>query len=355
MRIISHIFVNFKRYITNPLLIGMTFIFPILIILGTNFTSKEGETGQVGIIDNDQSEYSQELSNKISESYDVIKLEGTAEANYGKLIDDDINTIYVIDNNFSKDIEAGTVPKLSSYNKGDTEGTMVLDNMVNNIISEMLKENIVGGISKNSITTEIHHEEVEKDDNSIHSLLMIFFYMFMGNTGAAVDILLLKKSKVLRRDISTPNRDIEIFGGIFGALLIIQWILSTLAYLVIRTALGMSYGNLGIIIWTLFLCSLVSTAVVIFVTRWIKNQVLGMLAISMISMISFLLALVGMQLDSFTGVPQLLTTLSIISPFQWMLKIVADRQIIIPSIILVLMSLVFFTAGSFKLRDYVKE
>lgn len=57
----------------------------------------------------------------------------------------------------------------------------------------------------------------------------------------------------------------------------------------------------------------------------------------------------------YKNIPVSLSRMSIISPFTWLLKIINTNEIIVPTLIIVLMSLVFFTAGSFRLRQFVKE
>ena len=108
-------------------------------------------------------------------------------------------------------------------------------------------------------------------------------------------------------------------------------------------------------ILVIVLCSLISTTIVVCVTRWLKNPIITSLATVIFGLLCFGISMVSMNLDSFENVPKIIEKLSIISPFTWMIKIAQNNQYIVPSIVIIFMSLVFFTAGSFRLRDYAKE
>ena len=57
----------------------------------------------------------------------------------------------------------------------------------------------------------------------------------------------------------------------------------------------------------------------------------------------------------FENVPEIVNKISLVSPFTWLLKIIETGNALVPTIVIILMSAVFFTAGSFKLRDFVKD
>ena len=72
-------------------------------------------------------------------------------------------------------------------------------------------------------------------------------------------------------------------------------------------------------------------------------------------LLAFGLGMLGTELTDYKNIPISISRISIISPFTWLLRIINTNDIILTTLIIVLMSLVFFTAGSFRLRQFVKE
>ena len=65
--------------------------------------------------------------------------------------------------------------------------------------------------------------------------------------------------------------------------------------------------------------------------------------------------MIGSSLMDISNVPEIITKLTLISPFYWLMQIADEGQILVGIVVLILTSAVFFTAGSFRLRDFVKE
>ena len=184
---------------------------------------------------------------------------------------------------------------------------------------------------------------------------MIFYFMLLDSSLIIDNILKLKAAKVLRRSIVTPNSDRQILGGIFIASFLIQGMLSSLAFVIVNAVVSFNNVNIPLSFLVIMLCSLVCTSIVIAATRWLKNPVIARFAVMIFAIVAMGLALVGLNLMDISNVPEIITKLTLISPFYWLIQIADEGQILVGITVIILTSAVFFTAGSFKLRDFVKE
>lgn len=356
MRLITLTIINIKRTIKNPAMLLMTFLFPMVVLFGVVGTGAEGSSlGKIGIIDNTSGKYSKNLIQELEEKYDIENLEGTVEDSYNDLRDKKLAMVYVLNEDFDKNIDLGKTPKIENYVVETGMGSIIAEDIINNYVNNLLEESINSGLSTNSIDSVIV-ESYEKDSNDYYmAVIMICYFMMIGATIITEDILKLKAQKVLKRVISTGNKDRQILGSLYISSFIIQAIISSLSLIVAIMMFKIERFNLGLGILAITLCSLITTAIIMTVTRWVKNQTLASLAVVIFGLLAFAVGILGTNLDEFSNVPKAIGYLSVISPFSWLGKIINGESIFISIIVIVLMSLAFFTLGSFKLRDYVKE
>lgn len=356
MRLIRLTIINIKRTIKNPAMLLMTFLFPMVVLFGVVGTGSGGSSlGKIGIIDNTSDKYSKELIQELEEKYDIKNLEGTVEDSYNDLRDKKLAMVYVLNEDFDKNIDLGKTPKIENYVVETGMGSIIAEDIINNYVNNLLEESINQGLSTNSIDSVIV-ESYEKDSNDYYmAVIMICYFMMIGATIITEDILKLKAQKVLKRVISTGNKDRQILGSLYISSFIIQAIISSISLIVAIMIFKIEKFNLGLGILAITLCSLITTAIIMTVTRWVKNQTLASLAVVIFGLLAFAVGILGTNLDEFSNVPKAIGYLSVISPFSWLGKIINGESIFISIIVIVLMSLAFFTLGSFKLRDYVKE
>lgn len=355
MRLINLTMVNIKRYMKNPMILIMTFVFPVAMLIGMFGTGANSSNAKIGVVNLDKSEYSNALVEKLSEAYDVREYEGTPQENYEDINDNKIGALYVIDKGFEAKIQGGEVPVVDVYKQEASAGAIIAEDTIDKFIKGKLQEGVTEGLSENYIETIIEIDRSKDKSDFTMSVLMICYFMLIGSSMITQDIIKLKTDRVLKRTICTGNSDIEVLGGMFGATFVLQTLLSSMAYVVIAPILKIQNANMGIAILSIALTSLVSTSIVVAATRWLKNQILANLGVVLFGLISFGLGMINIELSMFENVPVAITRLSVLSPFNWLIKILNDGEFIAPIIVILLMSGVFFTAGSFKLREFVKE
>lgn len=356
MGLIRLTFINIKRQLKNPFVIIITLLMTVALLLIINGGKGEDgdKIGTIGIVDKSNSIYSQEVISELEESYNIT-FTGEAEDNLNLIRDNKVGAIYVIDSNFSEIIESGNMPEVECYSNGTGNGTILADEIIKSYINKIVQENISEGLSTRSIRTIINNEKIPDKSSYIMIVLMLCYFMMIGGSIISEEIIKLKEQNVLRRTIATANSDRVILGSLFMSSFIIQGVLCSLGLLILIAVLKPENVNIGQGILAVVLGSLITTSLIVAVTRWIKNKKLASLAIVVIGLIAFVASMMQWGMDSVENVPIFIEGLSIISPFTWLLRIVDTGSILMPSLVIILMSAVFFTAGSFKLRDFVKD
>lgn len=355
MGLIRLTLINIKRHLKNPFMLIVTLILPIGMIL---FLSNDGGSegiGSIGIIDNSMSQYSDEIIDKLNEQYSVYIVDGSLEDNMNLLMENKVGAIYVIESNFKELLDKGEAPKVKAYKSQTTTGSIMAEDIITTYINDKLQEDISTGLSTNSTVTTIQTSDVVDKGDYTMTIIMICYLMMIGGSIITEDIMKLKVQKVLRRTIATANSDIEILGSLFLSTFIIQGVLSSLAFVILQSVLKMPNCNIAQGILIIFLASMFTTAMIVASTRWIKNQSLASLFIVLFGLMSFGIAMFSLEFNAFESVPDIISKISIISPFTWLLKIINTGEVLVPVVIITLMSVVFFTAGSFRLREFVKE
>ena len=348
------VLINIKRQLKNPSILLMTIVMPVIMLLFMNRTTTNEKLEGIGIIDNSKSNYSKEMVLKIEKEYTVDKLSGQIEDNYNLLRENKLGVIYVIEDNFQKQIEDGKAPKVKSYTIETSNGSMMAENIIKNYIFNTLEEKVTEGLSTNSITTVVQNVKEEKETYKM-TIIMLCYFMMLGGGIISTEIIKLKEQKVLRRTIATANKDVTILGSLFISSFLLQGIVSVVGFIFLANIIEIPTNKIPEGSFIILLGSLITTAVVVAVTRWIKNPVIASLSTIIFGLLAFGLGMLGTELTDYNNIPTSISRISIISPFTWLLRIINTNEIIVPTLIIVLMSLVFFTAGSFRLRQFVKE
>lgn len=356
MGLIRLTFINIKRQLKNPFVIIITLLMPVAMLLLMNGGKGQGsdKIGTIGIVDKNNSIYSQGIISKLKESYNITLI-GEAEDNFNLIRDNKVGVIYVIDSDFSEVLESGNMPEVECYSNGTGNGSILANEIITSYINKIVQENISEGLSTRTVKTIVNNEKIEDKSSYIMIVLMLCYFMMIGGSIISDEIIKLKEQNVLRRTIATANSDRDILGSLFMSSFIIQGVLCSLGLLILIAVLKPENANIGQGILAVVLGSLITTSLIVAVTRWIKDKTLASLAIVVIGLIGFVAAMMKWGMDSIENVPIFIQGLSIVSPFTWLLKIVDTGSILIPSLVIILMSAVFFTAGSFRLRDFVKD
>lgn len=346
---------NLKRYLKNPLMLFINVGLTVIILLSISNT--DSDLGNIGIINKDGGTYSKALIKEIEKEFSVTEYKGSVDKHYNKIIDNDIGVLYVIDKNFEEEISKGNIPKIKGYTLENSSGMV----FANNIIDKYISDKLINNNNNNKIDTSKYIETIiEKGDsvefdNYILIMIMVCYFMLISSTIIAEDIAKLKVQKVLKRALSTGNSDRVILGSMYIASFLLQCIGSLLSLIIAVPFLDMELFYFGRAIIVVVLTSLISTSIVVISSRYIKNPGLVSIVCVIYGLIAFVLAIVTLQLDDFTNISAIFKGITVISPLTWAINILKFEKVIQSITVLILMSIAFFTAGTFRLREYVRE
>lgn len=353
MKILLLTWINIKRYLKNLSVIVMLFIIPIILVTAMSLINQKQLNGEsiakeaLYIIDNDKSEKSKELVDAF-EGYNVIV--ENEKTIIRKIENGDINFAYKIEKGFGESLNKKNSPSIEQL-RGNDNVDFKVNSIINNFINKHMGLREVNPIK----TVELIDNEEANKFVTIISVMMICYFIILSNSNIVTDILKLRENKILKRIIGTPNKNYEIIGSMFLAVFILQFISSCLILFIINILFSLNTLEISNIFLVLILNNLFSTAVAIVGTRWLKEKGASEIIV-LYGLVNFILGiifvvsdLVGMEL------PAIINKIAMISPFYWFGNILSSKDIMLSSLIVIIITICFFTAGSFKLRDFIKE
>lgn len=355
MRIFKLTFINIKRQIKNPLMIVMGIVMPIILLLSIHSDMLGGSVQTMAVFSNDNSKEAKMLIDNMKENFNIKDyVDGNIEEGMEEVKDGKISTLFVIDEDYGKDLRNGIMPNITAYRATGGVGYLKTDNSIESFIKENINNKEIRDNEKNYIKTEVLRDETDKKNSMAMAVIMICYCMMISGSSIVEELLKFKKEQVLRRAVASPSRDIEVIGSLLLSSFIIQGGLAIIAFNIVQTILKFEGVNIGLVILTIFLGSLISNSIILAVVRWVKNESIASLVTVLTGLILFILGMLASNISMIENPPAFFKV-GIISPFTWMMRIVEGDGVIIPMIVILLMVLVFATLGSFKIREFAKE
>lgn len=344
MKLFNIALVNMKRFLKTPQIIGVIlmqaiFMVMFMFVLETG-SSSPSTIGDIGVINGDTGIYSSELINSLESNYKVNILENEEELQAR-------DVVVIIQNNYSKTIEQGIKPVVEI--KG-AEGDAIILSIINDI--EKFNNEKLKGIFIESYNEDFFSFKNKKNEDNTNPIffVMVCYFLLIGGSTISEDIMKLKHGNVLKRALTTSNSSYTIIGGLFLGILILQGGITSIIYLIasIKVDFGISIiSAIGIIL----AFSALSTSICLFTTRISKNQALA----SMIGIVYAVIAFIFMFLDMFEVSSGIISKISMLFPFHWVIKAITEGSILISIGMILLMAGVFFTAGGFKYKNFISE
>lgn len=366
MNLIQLTFMNINRMLKDPVKIGIMILMPLAVIAlvyflesGNSMPNVSGTSVAYNI--EDEGEKWEILDDSISSSKWVFK--DQKEEALKLLENNQVAVVYNIPNNFSEKINKYEKPTIEAYKREEGNVTIPLETDINNKINQMIKEKLLldKGIISNKnelyiLNTKTIFERDEKEvtgDMHMITMMLIYFIIF-GVSSIVIELMEFKKNNIISRAITTPNKSSVILGSIVLSLLFYQVMANMLVLLLGTKLFQYSIVNLPIIFINFTLASLFSITLSLLMTRIFKNE-------NTSSLIGALVALMTLVLSTFAqdgiyqNIPKFIKNLGKLTPQYWIFDSL-EKSIIFPNVIIVLLIiLALFTAGSYKLKDFVKR
>lgn len=367
MNLIRLTIVNIKRTLKDPVKLGVTFLMPLAIIIFVKFM-------------NSTDPMTSSLTSNVTVAYNIEDEGDLWEGIYGsaskaqwifinekqKALDllegNEVAVVYNIPKGFSKKISNYEKPIIESYKREEGNVTIPMEIEINNKINEFIKEKLL--VDKKIIShkddlyqykTETRFERKQRiadNDLNVTTLLLVYFTI-LGASSIVSELMDLRKKNIISRAITTPNSNRVILGSIALSLLFIQVAANSLVIIFDSIIFKYSLINFPIIFVNFILASLFSITLSLAITRIFKQEGPASLITAMIAVITLMLSIFA-QDDVYHNVPVFIKHLGKFTPQYWIFDSL-EKMVLFPNIFIVfLMILALFTAGSYKLKDFIK-
>lgn len=350
------IIANIKRYIKNHALLVNMVLFPVILVFSLNFFTGNSENqsmyfSPVAIVSNSSGKYEHKLINSSKLKENSFGLNERDKA-MNLLKNNKVSAVFILDENFSNNIDNLKRPVVKCFKTENGGGSLWAESQIESFITNSLKLKIDRNIDDKLTKTNIIDNSPDKNKNSFLIVFLICYFMYINAAYLASDLFALKRANILRRLVSTEHNNIKIIFSIFLGLFFIQAIVYTLILVCFSFIRDFKLTlNILMIVLT---NSFVSTGFVFWIARVFKNE-------SSISLISTFYSLIGLGISMSSMIPSLdkvsfMSNLSKLTPFYWTIDAINNNgNILINIIVLILIGLVFVTAGSLKLRDFARN
>lgn len=350
------IIANIKRYIKNHTLLVNMVLFPVILVFSLNFFTGNSENqsmyfSPVAIVSNSSGKYEHKLidSSKLKENSFGLDEQDKA---MNLLKNNKVSAVFILDKNFSSNIDNLKRPVVKCFKTENGGGSLWAESQIESFITNSLKLKIDGNIDDKLTKTNIIDNSPDKNKNSFLIVFLICYFMYINAAHLASDLFALKKSNTLKRLVSTKHNDIKIIFSIFLGLFFTQAIVYTLTLVCFTFTrdFKLTLNTLMIVLSNSF----VATGFVFWIARVFKNE-------SSISLISTFYSLIGLAISISSMIPSLdklsfMANLSKLTPFYWTIDAINNNgNILINIFVLILIGMVFVTAGSLKLRDFARN
>ncbi len=361
------VLVNVKRMIKDPLKLMFVFILPIGVIFFVNFLNNEssisGSTPNVSVAYNieDEGDLWEKIYGSSSRSKWVF-FNKKAEA-LNLLETNEVTVVYNIPSDFTEKINNYEKPIIEAYKREEGNVVIPTEIEINNKINEFIKEKLLvdKGIISNEdelyiLRTETIFERNKKVvSGDMHTVtMMLIFFIILGSVSMVTELMEFKKKNILSRAITTPNSSSVILGGLILSLLFFQVFINSLVFFLGSIFFNYEIISFPIILVNFILASLFSITLSLVMVRIFNNESIGSLITALFSMLTLYLSMFSQE-DFFPNVPQFVSNLGKFTPQYWIFDSL-EKSVFFPNTFIVaLMVLALFSAGSYKLKDFVRK
>lgn len=355
MNILRLTFANLKRYIkTLPLISGLLLMPLVLVVLVTVFTGSSTSmySSDILLVCNSNGKYESELIKELKvDDKHVFSYDKESHA-INQLKNNNTPAVFVLDKNFSSNIDNTIKPSVKSYKTQEGGGSTWSESLIENFINDKLKESVDPNINSKLITATVIENKKLLNADSLIAVLLICYCLYTNSGVLCKDFLDLRSNNVLKRMISTKNKNIEIVFSIFLALFLLQALSCFVVMIILKFILSININfNMFLIV---IANSFASTGVVIAFTRVFKSETAITMASLLYSLGIMFLGITSI-LDYLGSNLGFLNSLSKLSPIYWTLEAFNSSNVGFSFIMIILIGLVFATAGSFNLKEFAKN
>jgi len=363
MKILLLVLISLKRKLKDYKYLLTTIVLPVAMIVGLNYISGDNSsTGNMNIAINieDKGQYGEEIIKELGINNDVFM--NSEEEAMLLLEKNEVVAVYVIPSDFTEKINKGVIPRIQSYKLEEGNKSEYFEYVLNKKINDKIKERILidkkiieekEELAKNLVEVNIPKKEEDKVSNELYlTFLLLIYFIMMGATNIATELFQLKKQKVLTRILTTANKGYQIIGSIYLYTFIIQIMTDFAIIFLCKMILKLNIESLSTVLIIIVLANMVSISLGIFASRVTKNQGMVSMVVMVVSVLSICLAAAGLMGEQSDKIPSIIVNLSKLTPIYWAMKSLETGSVFPGAFILILLALVLFTAGNFRLKEF---
>lgn len=347
MSFINILWSNIKRLLKNPTIFMMMIVTPIIVAIAINVVGGSNHKKEITLINNNFGIHSEKLIQSLQEDYSLTVVDE-------KMLDDrdikqESNFIIQLEDSYNEMIEKGDLPRIIVRKMEESPNNIAT--LLNiDLLAKTQLENVKMGENATYIKTKIINDDIFPA--GIVTAMMLIYYSFLGSACIIEDMLKLKKANVIKRAITTANKDGKILFGLFGGAFVFSAISGSFVIFLINKFTDLLEGiNLINAITAGILSSFVFVAIVIFCVRWFKNAQIVSLITTMSGVLALILGIIGVLGPYLFNEFEKFKVLCYISPIYWAGEIMMGN-VVAGSCVLILMAIAIFTTGSYRLREF---
>lgn len=361
MKFLNLVMMQMKRILKTPSLVITIIVMPLVVNFLVIFLNSNTDPnyGDYVIQIEDTGTLSQEI---ITDEFSSYVVEGASlEEHFEKMNNGEIAAIYLFPSGFSTRIAEGENPQVIRYTREGEGGDPIFEASIQDQINharthEVLVSYGVRGESTQPVRAEgtqarLMFQTEELDSSFAVTIILLLFYILMNASFISSDMISFKKNNVLQRMVISPNRDSALISSMILAYAFFLFLTNVFVLFISKWVLDFSVSQMPLVMTLLLVTCVFSLSLSFALFRLFQNEGLAQFVGMFYSIGSFFITML-MQ----TGMEnRILQFLSWFTPMYWVLEAL-DRNRFFPHIwILLLMAAVFVTAGSYRLRNFIKK
>ncbi|NOV88000.1 ABC-2 type transport system permease protein [Clostridium acetobutylicum] len=383
-------FLHLKRILVqNKRGFIITILFPTIVVSLVAFFSNgvsSNTTINIAVVNNDTGKEGKKLLKILDKSnfsiHEVSYKEGEVEIKRNAA-----SICVVIPKNFTQNIKSGEKPSINIVKALNSNVDTAVLNQFNSyigkqmVLSKAFSETRAFGIKVNQnkfnreikdnmkntyveVTSRYLNNESTRPLSGILSTNLIINFLMYSMIYIVTDIYELKRKKILKRSMSTPNKNSSILMSILLAMFGLLFIQSSILVFVTKNFLHVYFGKSIMAVMLIFaVLNLVVLSAGLVVVRWAKRETH---ISSVVSLTVTLTSAVGgsfIPLDSIPNLPSVMKKIAYFTPQKWAVEALNKISLenvgvhsILPHIaVLILFALVFFVIGAAQFRRTINE
>ncbi len=290
-----------------------------------------------------------------------IILENDIDDALTKLENNEAIALYILQENFSDLLQAGTIPVIESYQL-EIDVVSLFENQMMTFMQQQAKRGLFQqqGIDFTEmedmrlIDVEISRYEERETVAELMPVLMSIYYMFLTSGTIAGKLFQLKSNNVLKRIITTNTSNFKIITSFCASYFLLQTIATFVVFMIFDFVFGFDVGDPLPLLVTIALMSMISIGISIVIVRLCKNEAMVVQVSQLVGIVLFFAGMVSLFKEVFQ-LPTVVLILAQLSPFYWANEALLFGNIFPGIVILALIMLVILTAGSLKLEKFIQD